>query len=387
MVEKHIKSLLYNHDCVIIPEFGGLITRYVSARINPLKHTLGPPSKKIAFNEKLVLNDGLLISTIAHANSISKEEAKQLVMNFVHQARIRLNGENRFELADIGVFRYNAERKLEFEYMEADNMLEASFGLPELVVRPLRREEPAVLRTLMKERHAEPATVKQPLSRRLKRVYNVAAGLALTGLVGAGLYMLSLQTDYTISSLSPISLFGAERQAEDNQNQAQYAAGYLTLSEEERATAYENLLPIAPTESGIEEDILGEETAAETPVASETLGGVAQYAVEEDVSIKEVVAKVETVAAIPEEKAPITTISGKDGRFYIISGGYTRMNNAEYSRQEIAELGHEAKVLEPGRGGKLFKVSIEDYATPEEAQAAVKTLRQSFGENIWVFNN
>ncbi|MHC2991358.1 sporulation protein [Pontibacter sp. HJ8] len=388
MVEKHIKSLLYNHDCVIIPEFGGLITRYVSARINPVKHTLVPPSRKIAFNEKLVLNDGLLISTIAHANSISKEEAKQLVMNFVHQARVRLSGENRFELADIGVFRYNAERKLEFEYMEADNMLEASFGLPELVARPLRPEDPAVLRTLLKERHAEPATVKQPLSRRLKRVYNVAAGLALTGLVGAGLYMLSLQTDYTISSLSPIALFGADRQAEDSRYKELYTADYLPATEEERAKAYENLLPGMPSESGMETELVSEETVVEAEVASETLAGAVQYAAEEDVTTKEeLVTKTDTEAATPEVKAPVTTINGKDGRFYIISGGYARMNNAEYSRQEIAELGHEAKVLEPGRGGRIFKVSIADYATPEEAQAAVKTLRQSFGENIWVFNN
>jgi hypothetical protein len=367
MVEKHIKNLLYNHDCVIIPEFGGLITRYVPARINPVKHSLVPPSKKIAFNEKLILNDGLLISTIAFANSITNEEAKQLVTAFVHDARTRLNGENRFELADIGVFRYNTERRLEFEYTESENLLEASFGLPELIARPVRHEEPAVLRTLIKERQvAAPAQVKQPLRSRLKRAYNVAAGLALTGLVGAGLYMLSLQTDYTISSLSPISFAGADTKG--------------TPLDESAAVAYETVTPATgssfdtPAATAAEDDLYA--------ASSDGSGMEGQYVAEENV-IEEVIAEQPT----PEPVMASTKVSGKDGRFYIITGGYSRMNNAEFSRQEIAEHGHQAKVLEPGRGSRLFKVAVADFATAEEAQAAMNTYRQSFGETIWVFNN
>lgn len=367
MVEKHIKHLLFNHDCVIIPEFGGLITRYVPARINPVKHTLAPPSRKIAFNEKLILNDGLLISTIAHANSISNEEAKQLVTSFVHNARTRLNGENRFELADIGVFRYNAERHLEFEYIEAENMLEASFGLPEIIARPIRHEEPAVLRTLLKERQSEPVPTKQPLRRRLKRAYNVAAGLALTGLLGAGLYMLSLQTDYNISSLNPITLFHADKPAADAQEPN--VAGLSAIPAIQSEIAYDETQ--AP---GISEAAAWVESAS-----NGTSEQVPQYAAEESV-IHDEIAKV-------EDAALSTVVSGKDGRFYIITGGYARMHNAEYSRQEIAEDGHLAKVLEPGRGSRLFKVSVADFATADEAQAAMNTYRKSFGETIWVYNN
>jgi hypothetical protein len=376
MVEKHIKNLLYNHDCVIIPEFGGLITRYVPARINPVKNTLVPPSKKIAFNEKLVLNDGLLISTIAYANGISKEEAKQLVTSFVHKARTHLNGENRFEMADVGVFRYNAEHKLVFEYTEGDNLLEGSFGLPEIVARPIRHEEPAVLRTLMKERQAtEPVPAKKPIRSRLKRAYHVASGLALTGLVGAALYMLSLQTDYNISSLNPFSLLGTEKQMEQapeliassiavQQENASVDAAPLQGSSDNESTVYE-----------VEED-------AWAVASINTNDGGAQYTAEENV-----ITKVDAESAVAAPAEVSTTVSGKDGRFYIITGGYARMHNAEYSRQEIAEFGHQAKVLEPGKGNRLFKVSVADFDTAEEAQAAMNTYRKSFGEKIWVFNN
>ncbi|PVY40776.1 HU domain-containing protein [Pontibacter virosus] len=374
MVEKHIKHLLYNHDCVIIPDFGGLITRYVPARINPVKHTLVPPSKKIAFNEKLVLNDGLLISTIAYANNSSKEEARQLVVSFVHEVRNRLESEQRFELTDIGVFKYNHEQRLVFEYTEGDNLLEASFGLPEIVVRPIRHEEPAVLRTLIKERQAaEPAPVRKPFKVRLKRAYHVAAGLALTGLVGTALYMLSLQTDYNLSSLNPISLISGDKQvADDNTVTASIPVQHeTTLGQAAAADVME-----------VSEASMVEGTEAWDVTSSTTSGSEGQYAADEFVN--------EKGEAVEEAAAPApvtTTVSDKDGRYYIITGGYARMLNAEFSRQEIAEFGHEAKVLEPGKGSRLFKVSVADFATAEEAQAAMNTYRKSFGENIWVYNN
>ena len=376
MVEKHIKDLLYNHDCVIIPEFGGLITRYVPARINPVKNTLVPPSKKIAFNEKLVLNDGLLISTIAYANGISNEEAKQLVTSFVHKARTHLNGENRFEMADVGVFRYNAEHKLVFEYTEGDNLLEGSFGLPEIVARPIRHEEPAVLRTLMKERQAaEPVSAKKPFRSRLKRAYHVASGLALTGLVGAALYMLSLQTDYNISSLNPFSLLGTEKQMEQ---EPELIVQNIAPQQEIASVDAASLAGSSESESQV---YSGETDAWESSSSNTNDEGI-QYTAEENV-----ITEVEAESAVVAPAKVSTTVSGKDGRFYIITGGYARMHNAEYSRQEIAEVGHEAKVLEPGKGNRLFKVSVADFETAEEAQAAMNTYRKSFGEKIWVFNN
>ncbi len=77
MIEKYIKYLLFEHDCVVIPDFGGFIANYVSADIHPIRHTFVPPSKNIAFNEMLKLNDGLLVAHIANHEHISREEALQ----------------------------------------------------------------------------------------------------------------------------------------------------------------------------------------------------------------------------------------------------------------------------------------------------------------------
>lgn len=381
MVEKHIKSLLYDHDCVIIPDFGGLIARYVPARINPVKHTLQPPSKKIAFNEKLVLNDGLLISTIAHYNGISKEEAQRVVAQFVHHAKTSLHHDNRFELEEIGVFRYNSERRLVFEYMESENLLEASFGLPELVARPVRVEEPAVLRTLIKERQQELVESRQPLRRRIRRAYNVAAGLALAGLSVGALYFLSLQAEYNLSSLNPVMLLNAGSSTVPVQAN-RYADDYVPYTNDERTAAYATMLPAATN------TVLAETVAAagiaeeEMPAISDTLAFAPEGATDEPFIAEE------KPAVQPEEtKFPAHIINRKDGRFYIITGGYARLENAEVSRAEVAGKGASAKIVLPAPGSRLYRVTVADFATPEEAHAALHTYRQKFGETLWVLNN
>ncbi|WP_299822225.1 HU family DNA-binding protein [uncultured Pontibacter sp.] len=385
MVEKHIKSLLYDHDCVIIPEFGGLITRYVSARINPVKHSFLPPSKKVAFNEKLVLNDGLLISTIAFRNNVSKEEAQQMVADFVHHAKTTLQQDNKFILHDIGVFKYNTERRLEFEYVESDNMLEASFGLPELTARPIRFEEPAVLRTLKKEIQPEKTQTKQPFKKRLKRAYNVAAGLALTGLSVSALYFLSLQADYNLSSLNPIMLFNQSFNSGATAAADKYAPDYIPFTEEERMLNYQVILPATQQPVAVAEETLIEEELLQDEVYNWDASDASEETT--DLVATEVVTnEINPVAVVEEPEKEKTTINKQTNRFYIITGGYSTYLSAENARYEVQTKDfNDAKVLEPGRGSKLYRVSVADFETEEEAHAALDKYRSTFGETIWVF--
>ncbi|MER2998170.1 SPOR domain-containing protein [Pontibacter populi] len=376
MVAKHIKSLLYEHDCVIIPGFGGLITRYVPAMVHPVKHTIAPPSKRVAFNEKLILTDGLLINTIAYHNGISTGEAQQMVAAFVTQANNQLKTDNRFELSDIGVFRYNAAHRLEFEYKEGDNLLEASFGLPEISARPVRAEESVVLRTLQKNREQDVPQQGNKFKRRLRRVYSTAAGLVIAGLTGSALYMLSIQTEYNLSSLNPIALF--TNATINNQAAASdYTSDYVPVSEEERLAIYQNLLLNANAATSDDVAFAISETdnsEINLQAESDTLAEVAETAVNEVVVEEPVV-------------EPVLTVSERTGRFYIITGGYSRLKNAETGREAIRENGHDGKVLTPLKGSRLFRVSAADFATAEEAQAAMNEYRKTYGNSIWVLNN
>ncbi|QMU28421.1 HU domain-containing protein [Adhaeribacter radiodurans] len=204
MVLEHIQKLLFDHDCVIMPDFGGLITHYEPAKIHPIRHTFLPPAKRVAFNEKLKLNDGLLISTLAYNYKLSAEEAQLQVMHFVHELQRELNQNRRFDLQGIGIFRLNEESKVIFEYVENENYLSDSFGLPELISKPIIASEPVILRTLLKDQSVKS---KKGFRNKVRQYYRAAAALMIGGVVVTGLYLLSLQTDYNISAINPITLF------------------------------------------------------------------------------------------------------------------------------------------------------------------------------------
>lgn len=139
MIEKYIKELLFEQDCVILPGFGAFLGHYVAADIHPLTHKFLPPSKRLAFNSQLKNNDGLLIEAVSLGEKMSREEVRSLVEQFVSRLNHTLETRRFAELKDLGKFFYNQEGKLEFEPDNTINFLEDSYSLPELIFKPIER--------------------------------------------------------------------------------------------------------------------------------------------------------------------------------------------------------------------------------------------------------
>lgn len=281
MVLEHIKKLLFDHDCVIMPDFGGLITHYEPARIHPVRHTFSPPAKRVAFNEKLKINDGLLISTLAYDHKLSAEEAQHQVTRFVQELQSELNHNRKFDLKGIGIFRLNEESKVVFEYVENDNFLGDSFGLPELLSKPVIAAEPVILRTLLKE-PSQPA--KAGFRNKIRRYYRAATALVIGGVVVTGLYLLSVQTDYNVSAINPITLFQSDKALEvasttDQENELAAANESVTVevqpvselaSEEKNVAAVDSsiLITTANTEDNSPSEVIDKISYSEKPVSA-----------------------------------------------------------------------------------------------------------------------
>ena len=75
-VEHYISELLFLHDCVILPNFGGFVGNPQSAKLNKTTGMLSPPSKQILFNANLKTNDGLLITHISNEEGIFRNKKK-----------------------------------------------------------------------------------------------------------------------------------------------------------------------------------------------------------------------------------------------------------------------------------------------------------------------
>lgn len=132
----YIKKLLYNHDILIIPGLGGLITKYKPAEINVNDHSIAPPSKYLSFDENLNDTDGLLANYISSQKEISKEAAEVLILSEVELILKRLNEKETIHFEGIGYFS-KENGVIRFEREPEVNFLTDSFGLSNIDYKPV----------------------------------------------------------------------------------------------------------------------------------------------------------------------------------------------------------------------------------------------------------
>ena len=179
---EYISDLLYLHDCVIIPDFGGFICNYTGAYIDETNGTICPPAKEILFNRNLTHNDGLLAGWIAARESIPYEKATQALALFADDLKSRLNRRERVPFGEIGVFYVDRRFNILFENGDR-NFLAESFGMEPIAVRETGQNHPVEINL------PQPAALHVPapqpgkhIVRRLQRT--VKYGVAVAAVAG-----------------------------------------------------------------------------------------------------------------------------------------------------------------------------------------------------------
>jgi nucleoid DNA-binding protein len=132
-----IRELLFGHDCVIVPGFGGFIGNYTPARIDKKTGTFYPPVKQISFNRNLNHNDGLLVGRISGSSGINYGDARNLVDEFVTDLRRKLEKGEKVVFDNIGSLVNNQEGNIQFEPDRSSNYHLDSYGLESFQLLPL----------------------------------------------------------------------------------------------------------------------------------------------------------------------------------------------------------------------------------------------------------
>ena len=139
-LSQYISDLLHLHNYVIIPNFGGFVTNYLSAELESNQNFIHPPSKEILFNIHLTHDDGLLLQHICTKELISFDVAKIELELLIKDFKRRLLKGEFITFESIGSFYYNTDKSLVFEPLYTTNYLAESFGLPNLFVSPLHSD-------------------------------------------------------------------------------------------------------------------------------------------------------------------------------------------------------------------------------------------------------
>lgn len=123
---------------MIIPNFGGFLSDYKSAIINPITHEFSPPESEISFNSSLQKDDGLLKSEISRGEGIEIQQAETLIEAFVNELKNRLEEHTSYKIDGLGTFDLKDEKTV-YTPEKVENLNPDTFGLPNFAIHPIER--------------------------------------------------------------------------------------------------------------------------------------------------------------------------------------------------------------------------------------------------------
>lgn len=203
-----LEHLLYEHECVIIPDFGGFVVNAQGFSFNEKEGKIYPKKKFVAFNEKLKTDDRFLSTEWAKKKSIPQKEATIEIANISKELKSLLISQGILTIGVLGSFTLIQENRISFSPNPDFNADLDVFGLfpvglgyisfikekkPELIAAPIAEDLPEIT----------PEEIKPTQLTRSIYVYAFIAFI----LGGLGAFFLTAPpTNQSQSSLNPIKI-------------------------------------------------------------------------------------------------------------------------------------------------------------------------------------
>lgn len=351
-IAQHIASLLYCHDCVILPEFGGFITTYKSAKIDTVSKQAIPPSKNISFNKLLTHNDGLLINELVKKEGLTYKDAEQKVFEYISSCKTSLKEDGRFDIENIGLLYIN-EGTINFQSHNV-NYLSSSFGFPTIQFNKIERKEEEI--PVVVAPKIERKTITAPVNRveekvaqsniqRKKRTipkYMVTVIAIMLMFYTAWIPMKTDVLQSGVIELSDLNPFTYNRCLPTYESKPFEASTLI----EDIVEDTNNIVNIEGKKFIVEADFNPNSQAIESTYV-------------------EVVAK--------EEKWEKT--------YFVVAGCFKEKSNADELIKKLNSEGYEAELIDQHKG--LYRVSFKKFKSRRKAKALFKEVKEK-GVSAWI---
>ena len=337
-IPAHIEKLLFLHDALIIPGFGGFTATRTPASADYVGGSVAPPAKTLAFSENLTVDDGILVGDIAQTHSIALDDARKAIADFVEKMQALLQQREIVTLPGVGRLYRNYVQKIQF-LPDSTNFNASSYGLPPLQFSPIARSREVADKPATEPATPTPATVSTPAYTPPEETYTSSARS------GGSRWGLALGIIFLFISLSIGIWYWQQKKKQALQAQREKTEQADADREKEPKTA-------APTPNK------AQETQATEPSAQELANKKMEAA-------RELVAK---EAAGRECILVIATLREK--------------NNADRLVKMLKDDGHEVYFLE--KNGYQVGVKFQ-YNKVSEIQETINILSKLTGEDqIWI---
>lgn len=388
-IAKYIADLLFEYECIVIPGFGGLITKEIPAQIHSVQHHFIPPSKEIVFNVHLKTNDGLLVNYIARKENLTYIEARSAVERFVKKCMIELNNGKNIRFRKVGIIFMDEKKNILFEPDKTQNYLASSFGLKSFVSPPVKR---TIIRpisksdkTIKKDRTAK-ETAKRQHKTKVKgpKYVNINVSFIIIVLAIAALFYFKTSTvkEYYNNYASAIPFFysSPNEYIAHNLNEKPMIS-VLTLVDKLSTPANQKIKNTTPTKSKPEV----KKQDNDTPSAEENSK---QKDSQKQDSVLKKEAETEKPTDIVKPKAMPQTASNNStnqNKYFIIAGVFKEKSNAERLAKNLKAKGFEAKIVDQNKRG-LYRVCFKAFSNINEANKQLAVIRKDEESAAWVLS-
>ncbi len=316
-LEEYVLELLSLHPCVIIPDFGGFLSRDVPAGLQSDPAYIHPPARKVVFNASLNQNDGLLAHHIATEHNIPYDVATAQIESTVRYWLRKLELQKELMLEGLGSIFLSEDQRLTYLPDPSLNLNLAVFGLSSLVL-----PEVSSLSTL----DSEVLAAEESVIEEVDEEFSKRASIFRAGRIAASFALLAL-----------ISFFGYQywhstAHSEIAANQASVIA--YGVKSDSTALANTNSTDSSATDPSVS-------TAPITDPVSESV-------------------------STPEAGSP---------DYEVIAGAFGKKSNARKLVTNLKENGYASVHILGKREGRLYRVSFKSFPDSLRADNFLQQLK------------
>lgn len=381
-IERDLHELLYAHDCVIVPRFGGFLTHYRSARIDERQHMVHPPAKDISFNRHLTRSDGLLADHVARAQGSGFAQANAAIEGEVEVWQHKLERDGRLELPRIGTFYRDAERNLQFDPDRRVNFLKDAYGLRPVaavpcavpVLKPAAVKDPVVVPIAPVPPYTpaahQPATPVIPITapvrnERTPEAHQAKERYGFSWVAAAAVVALlsTAATWWVVLDKTP--------------DHVEWS-GFDLLNTKD-STPSVSVQPALPAPATHPQQSTGTGSEAQTEIA-ETPTTTTGVPAEPEVTVPAPAPANTAEVAVPESTA--VAVRAPRARYHVIGGCFLQKDNADTYLANMRAKGFAASIID--QKGGLYRVAIGSYPERGVAMEALAAVRKEEAQAAWL---
>ena len=322
-IAAHIGKLVREHELVIIPGLGGFLTNFHSSVIHDFSNRIESPGCHIAFNARLKENDGLLANYFAQQGNTSYKEALQLVEIFAEFCKNELEIGNSISFENLGLLKHSPSGFIEFSPDLSHNYDDEYFGLPDILVSPIKRE---LVHTPIVQLHPKAKEKFKSTALILRRVDAIAIPFFVLGFL----------------------VFLTKDKIKDSFQQAASVVQFSTEGEDFEVKEAEKTIDLVPENELISGDVSDIELVSDN-------------------------------SEIVVNDIPMST----QGAFHLICGAFSNKELANKLTEQLKSEGFESYIAGQNHSG-LYRVSSSNFLNKDEAMDQLQWFKANKNKSAWL---